>query len=67
MQEARWKVAESDEKANMKKLADMGVKVIAFSDAELETMRKKNAEKVWPPMYTEIPESDIKAVLDSLK
>jgi TRAP-type C4-dicarboxylate transport system substrate-binding protein len=67
MQEARWKVAESDEKANMKKLADMEVKVITFSDAELETMRKKNAEKVWPPMYVEIPESDIRAVLDSLK
>lgn len=67
MEEARWKVAETDEKANMKKLADIGVKVITFTDAELEAMRKKNAEQVWPQMYSEIPEADVKAVLDSLK
>lgn len=67
MQEERWKVAEQDEQINMKKLADAGVKVITLTDAELEAMRKKNAEQVWPAMYSEIPEADVKAVLDSLK
>lgn len=67
MEEARWDVAEADEQANMKNLEDTGVKVITFTDAELDAMRKKNAEQVWPPMYNEVPEADVKEVLDSLK
>jgi len=66
-EKARWKVAEAEEKQNEKKLAEIGVKVITFTDGELDAMRKKNAEIVWPPMYEEIPEADVKAVLDSLK
>ena len=67
MEETRWKVAEADEQANMKKLADVGVKVITFTNTELDAMRKKVAEKVWPAMYDEIPEADVKEVLNSLK
>jgi TRAP-type C4-dicarboxylate transport system substrate-binding protein len=67
IQEARWKVVEADEKTNTQRLADLGVKIIDFTDAELEEMRRKHAEEVWPQLYNEIPEADIKAVLDSLK
>lgn len=67
MQEERWKVAEKDEQLNMKKLADIGVEVITLTDDELEALREKNSKEVWPVMYGEIPEADVKAVLNSLK
>jgi TRAP-type C4-dicarboxylate transport system substrate-binding protein len=67
MQEARWKVAVQDELDNEKKLADIGVKIIKLTDAELSLLRDKHAKEVWPALYDEIPEADVKAVLDSLK
>ncbi|MDR1884824.1 MAG: TRAP transporter substrate-binding protein DctP [Synergistaceae bacterium] len=67
MQEARWKVAVQDELDNEQKLADIGVQIIKFTDDELSLLRDKHAKEVWPAMYDEIPEADVKEVLDSLK
>ena len=67
MQETRWKVAEADEMHNEQKLSDLGIKIIRFDDRELEILRRKSAKEVWPKMYNEIMEADVKEVLDSLK
>jgi hypothetical protein len=67
MQAVRWKMAVRDETDNQNRFADSGVQIIKFSDEKLSLLRDKHAKDVWPKMYDEIPETDEKEVLDSLK
>lgn len=54
MERQRWTVAEKDEQANEKKLADVGVKVIKFNEAELQKMADKSRKTGWPIIKRDI-------------
>jgi TRAP-type C4-dicarboxylate transport system substrate-binding protein len=54
MERQRWAVAEKDEQANEKKLADVGVKVIKFNEAELQKMAEKSRKTGWPTIKRDI-------------
>jgi len=54
MERQRWAVAEKDEQANEKKLADAGVKVIKFNEAELQKMADKSRKIGWPIIKRDI-------------
>lgn len=50
----RWENAEADEKANMKRLEDYGIKVITFSDDELQKMADKVRKEAWPTLRKDV-------------
>lgn len=54
MEARRLKVAEAEEQANIKRLAEQGTKVITFSEEELAKMAEKVRQKVWPILRKEI-------------
>ena len=56
----RWKVAEQDEIDNMKKMEDLGVKVIRYTDEELAKFREKIMKEGWPKLFKEVPEKDVR-------
>lgn len=63
----RWKEAPDAEKANEQRLADAGIKIIHFSQAELDAMVKKAEEIVWPAIKGDIGEEYFDKVMTQLK
>lgn len=59
----RWDVAEEAEKADAKKLADLGVVIHEFSEAELNAMRDKVVKNGWQQLFGEIPEALVKEAI----
>jgi TRAP-type C4-dicarboxylate transport system substrate-binding protein len=62
MESQRFAVAEEEEKANMKRLAEQGTTIISLTDHELGRFREKVRQEVWPEMKEEIGEPFEKVV-----
>jgi hypothetical protein len=60
-------VAAQEEQDNFKLLADVGVQIIEFTDDELSALRDKHVKEVWPKIYNQAKEANVKEVLESLK
>jgi TRAP-type C4-dicarboxylate transport system substrate-binding protein len=54
MEKRRWEVAEKDEQANEKRLADHGIKVIKFKQQELQKMAEQSRKVAWPIIKRDI-------------
>ncbi len=67
METRRWKNAEEDEKANMKKLEDYGVKVLTFSNEELQKMSDKARAEVWPTLREDVGPAVFDEITKDLK
>ena len=67
MEQRRWGVAEQDEQANEKRLADNGIAVIKFKDAELAKMATKVRGVAWPVIKKEIGADFFDQVTSSIK
>jgi TRAP-type C4-dicarboxylate transport system substrate-binding protein len=67
LEEERWKIASQEERDNFKLLADVGVQIIEFTDDELTALRDKHIKEVWPKIYDQTREADVKEVIESLK
>ncbi len=67
MEAARWKQAPKDEDIYRKKLADMGIPTIVYSDADLAKIKAQVVEKCWPKAYSEVPKEMLDKALDALK
>lgn len=67
METRRWETAEADEKANMKKLEDYGIKVITFSDDELQNMADKVRKEAWPTLRNDFGPDVFDEVTKDLK
>lgn len=67
MEARRWTAAEADEKMNMKKLEDYGVKVLTFSNEELQKMSDKARAEVWPSLRKDVGEKVFDEVTKDLK
>ena len=63
----RWKAAPEAQKANEKRLADFGVKVIYIKPEEFEVIVKKAEEKVWPALKGDIGEEYFNRTMEVLK
>ncbi|MDO9508607.1 MAG: TRAP transporter substrate-binding protein DctP, partial [Thermovirgaceae bacterium] len=63
----RWKEAPDAEKANMKRLADAGIKIITFSQDELNAMAVKSRKLVWPAIKKDIGEEVFEKVVSQIK
>lgn len=63
----RWKEAPDAEKANEKRLADAGIKIIHFSQEELDAMAKRAKEIVWPGIKGDIGEDVFERVISQIE
>ena len=63
----RWTQAPKDEAVYRKKLADAGVKIIVYKDADLSKVRDRVAKECWPKVYNEVPKEVLDKALDALK
>ncbi len=54
MEKQRWTVAEQDEQANEKRLSDAGIKVIKFTEPELQKMAERSRKAAWPIIRRDI-------------
>lgn len=54
MEARRFEVAEAEEQANLKRLAEQGTNVITFSDTELASMAEHVRQTVWPALQKEL-------------
>ena len=63
----RWKAAPEAQKANEKKLADFGVKVIYIKPEEFKSIVKKAEELVWPGIKGDIGVEYFDRVMKVLK
>ena len=63
----RWKAAPEAQKANEKRLAGFGVKVIYIKPEEFEVIVKKAEEKVWPALKGDIGEEYFNRTMEVLK
>lgn len=62
----RWDVAETDQTANEKKLADLGAALVSLTDAELAAMSAKVRETVWPQILEDIGVEWGQGILDKV-
>jgi TRAP-type transport system periplasmic protein len=63
----RWTVAEQDQAANEKKLADeLGAKIVELTDEQLAGMAAKVREKVWPAVLEDVGTDWGQAILDKV-
>jgi len=67
LEKRRFEVVEEDEKANEKRLADHGIKIITFTEADLAKIADKIRKKVWPEIRPDIGPEVVDAVLAALK
>ena len=65
-EERRWKVAEDDQKANEKRLADYGATILEISPEEIGATAKKVREVVWPQILEDVGEEWAQKVLDGI-
>lgn len=65
-EQRRWKVAEADQKANEKRLADYGATILPISAAEINSIAKKVRSVVWPQIQEDVGSEWAQKVLDSI-
>lgn len=63
----RWNEAPLAEKKNMQRLADAGIKIVTFSQEELNAMAKKVRQEVWPVIKKDIGEDIFDRVATQLQ
>ncbi len=66
METERWVQAPQDEEIYRKKLAEVGVKTIVYSDEELTKIKDLVVEKCWPKAYNEVPKEMLDKALAAL-
>ncbi len=62
----RWKAAEADQKANEKRLADFGAKIVPITDSEIDAIAQKIQTQVWPEVLKDVGEDWGRKVLKDL-
>jgi TRAP-type C4-dicarboxylate transport system substrate-binding protein len=65
-EQRRWETAEADQKANEKRLADFGAKIVDISDDEIAAIAKKIQAEVWPVVLKDVGEEWGQGVLDAI-
>ncbi len=65
-EERRWEVAEADQAANEKRLADYGAKILPISADEIAATAKKIQSVVWPQILEDVGVEWGQGVLDSI-
>jgi TRAP-type C4-dicarboxylate transport system substrate-binding protein len=65
-EQRRWEVAEGDQAANEKRLADYGAKILPISADEIEATAKKIQSVVWPQILEDVGVEWGQSVLDSI-
>ena len=65
-EDRRWEVAEDDQKANEKRLADYGAKIVPISDEEIEKTAAKVRTVVWPQILEDVGAEWGQKVLDGI-
>lgn len=65
-EDRRWNVAEADQAANEKRLADYGAEILAISDEEIAATAKKIQTVVWPQILDDVGKEWGQSVLDSI-
>lgn len=65
-EDRRWNVAESDQAANEKRLADYGAKILPISADEIAATAKKIQAVVWPQILEDVGKEWGQSVLDSI-
>jgi len=65
-EERRWDVAEADQAANEKRLADYGAKILPISADEIAATAKKIQSVVWPQILEDVGVEWGQSVLDSI-
>jgi TRAP-type C4-dicarboxylate transport system substrate-binding protein len=65
-EDRRWKVAESDQKANEQRLADYGATIIPISDEEIANTAAKVESVVWPQILEDVGVEWGQKVLDGI-
>ncbi|CAG35215.1 TRAP transporter substrate-binding protein DctP [Desulfotalea psychrophila] len=66
-EERRWAVAEADQAANEKRLADYGATILPISEAEITALSNKAKAAVWPVVLGDVGEAWGQGVLDSIR
>jgi len=65
-EQRRWAVAESDQAANEKRLADYGATILPISDEEIAATAKKVQSVVWPQILEDVGKEWGQSVLDGI-
>lgn len=65
-EERRWSLAESDQAANEKRLADYGAEILKISPAQIAATAKKVQTVVWPQILSDVGEEWGQGVLNSI-
>lgn len=65
-EERRWSVAEADQAANEKRLADYGAKILNISAEEIAATAAKIQAQVWPQILDDVGKEWGQSVLDSI-
>ncbi|CAG35212.1 TRAP transporter substrate-binding protein DctP [Desulfotalea psychrophila] len=65
-EDRRWAVAEADQAANEKKLADYGAVILPITDAEIGAISKKAKTTVWPVILNDVGKEWGQSVLDKV-
>ncbi len=65
-EERRWSVAEADQAANEKRLADYGAEIMEISPDQIAATAKKIQKVVWPQILSDVGEEWGQGVLDSI-
>lgn len=65
-EERRWEVAEADQGANEKRLADYGAEILTISSDEIAATAKKIQSVVWPQILDDVGKEWGQGVLDSI-
>ncbi len=65
-EERRWGVAEADQAANEKRLADYGAEILTISNKEIAATAKKVQTVVWPQILDDVGKEWGQSVLDGI-
>lgn len=65
-EERRWNVAEEDQAANEKRLADYGAEILSISAEEIASTAKKIQTVVWPQILDDVGKGWGQTVLDGI-
>lgn len=65
-EQRRWDVAESDQAANEKRLADYGATILTISDEEIAATAEKVQSVVWPQILEDVGKEWGQSVLDGI-
>jgi len=66
MEAERWKQAPKDEEIYRKRLAEIGIETIIYSEEDLTRIKALVVEKCWPRSYDEVPKEMLDKALDAL-